>query len=78
MLRRKEEATGEEELDCRTEVDPQEGELEEWAAQTEEEVGLGFQGGGEGRAGREEGGGQDQEEGGEERGGERDKHISAR
>ena len=67
MLRRKEEATGEEELDCRTEVDPQEGELEEWAAQTEEEVGLGFQGGGEGRAGREEGGGQDPEEGGEER-----------
>ena len=39
MLRRKEEATGEEELDCRTEVDPQEGELEEWPAQTEEEIG---------------------------------------
>ena len=61
MLRRKEEATGEEELDCRTEVEPQEGELEEWPVQTEEEMRVRFLGGGEGRAGREEGGGQDQE-----------------
>ena len=78
MLRRKEEATGEEELDCRTEVEPQEGELEEWPAQTEEEVGVRFLGEGEGRAGMEEGGGQDQGGEGEGGGGERDRHISAR
>ena len=77
MLRRKEEATGEEELDCRTEVKPQEGELEEWPSQTEKEVGVRFLGEGEGRAGREEGGGQDQEGGGGVGGGERDRHISA-
>ena len=78
MLRRKEEATGEEELDCRTEVKPQEGELEEWVVQTEEEVGVRFLGEGEGRAGMEEGGGQDQGGEGEGGGGERDRHISAR
>ena len=78
MLRGKEEATGEEELDCRTEVESQEGELVEWVVQTEEEVGLGLLGGGEGRAGREEGGGQDREGGEGGGGGERDRHISAR
>ena len=78
MLRRKEEATGEEELDCRTEVEPQEGELEEWPSQTEKEVGVRFLGEGEGRAGMEEGGGQDQGGEGEGGGGERDRHISAR
>ena len=77
MLRRKEEATGEEELDCRTEVEPQEGELEEWPVQTEEEVGVRFLGEGEGKARREEGGGQDQEGGEGGGGGERDRHISA-
>ena len=78
MLRRKEEATEQEEMDCRTEVESQEGELEEWVVQTEEEVGLGLLGGGEGRAGREEGGGQDRGGGGEGGGGERDRRISAR
>ena len=77
MLRRKEEATGGEELDCRTEVEPQEGELEEWPSQTEKEVGVRFLGEGEGRAGREEGGGQDQEGGGQGGGGERERHILA-